>query len=91
MEAARKMGFDKIHNHKVGGKDVFMPGPSHEALMKKLGESKAEEKYASLWENIRKKKKRMGKNYKPAKPGDKDYPKEEALKKAQKKSKKKKY
>ena len=43
MEAARKMGFDKIHNHKVGGKDVFMPGPSHEALMKKLGESKAEE------------------------------------------------
>ena len=50
--------------------------------------SKAEEEYASLWENIRKKKKRMGKNYKPAKPGDKDYPKEEALKKAQKKSKK---
>jgi len=52
------------------------------------GNSKAEEEYASLWENIRKKKKRMGKNYKPAKPGDKDYPKEEALKKAQKKSKK---
>jgi len=47
-----------------------------------------EEGEASLWENIRKKKKRMGKNYKPAKPGDKDYPKEEALKKAQKKSKK---
>ena len=52
------------------------------------GNSKAEEEYASLWENIRKKKKKMGKNYKPAKPGDKDYPKEEALKKAQKKSKK---
>lgn len=27
-----------------------------------------------LWENIRKKKERMGKNYKPAKPGDKDRP-----------------
>jgi len=27
-----------------------------------------------LWENIRKKKDRMGKNYKPAKPGDKDRP-----------------
>jgi hypothetical protein len=25
----------------------------------------------------------MGKNYKPAKPGDKDYPKQDALKKAQ--------
>ena len=59
MEAARKMGFDKIHNHKVGGKDVFMPGPSHEALMKKLGESKAEEEYASLWENIKKKRDRI--------------------------------
>jgi hypothetical protein len=43
---------------------------------------------ASLWENIRKKKLREGKNYKPAKPGDKDRPTPEALKKAQKKSKK---
>jgi len=36
-----------------------------------------------LWENIRKKKKRMGKNYKPAKPGSKDRPSKEAWKKAQ--------
>jgi hypothetical protein len=36
-----------------------------------------------LWENIREKKKRMGKNYKPAKPGSKDYPEKEAYKKAQ--------
>jgi hypothetical protein len=36
-----------------------------------------------LWYNIEKKKERMGKNYKPAKPGDKDYPKQDALKKAQ--------
>ena len=43
---------------------------------------------ASLWENIRKKKLREGKNYKPAKPGDKDRPTPEALKKAQKKNKK---
>jgi hypothetical protein len=27
-----------------------------------------------LWENIRKKREKMGKNYKPAKPGDKDRP-----------------
>ena len=36
-----------------------------------------------LWENIRRKKKREGKNYKPAKPGDKDRPSQEAWKKAQ--------
>ena len=36
-----------------------------------------------LWYNIQKKKERMGKNYKAAKPGDKDYPKQGALKKAQ--------
>lgn len=36
-----------------------------------------------LWENIRKKKKEMGKNYKPAKPRSEDYPDKEAFKKAQ--------
>lgn len=37
-----------------------------------------------LWENIRKKKQREGKNYRPAKPGDKDRPNPEAFKEAQK-------
>jgi len=41
MKKAREMGFDKVHNHKENGKDVFMPGPSHEALMKKVKETKA--------------------------------------------------
>jgi hypothetical protein len=36
-----------------------------------------------LWENIRKKKDRMGKKYKPSKPGDKDRPDPEAWKRAQ--------
>lgn len=36
-----------------------------------------------LWENIRKKKEREGKNYKPAKPGDPDRPSKDAWKKAQ--------
>lgn len=48
-------------------------------------ESEAERK--GLWHNIREKKKREGKNYKPAKPGDKDRPDPEAYKKAQKKKK----
>jgi len=41
-----------------------------------------------LWDNIRKKKKRMGKNYRPAKPGDKGRPDSKSFKKAQKPKKK---
>lgn len=40
-----------------------------------------------LWENIRKKKEREGKNYKPAKKGDPDRPDPESYKKAQSKYK----
>jgi hypothetical protein len=40
-------------------------------------------KRPGLWENIRRKKKREGKNYKPAKPGDEDRPSKDAWKKAQ--------
>lgn len=40
-------------------------------------------KRPGLWENIRNKKKREGKNYRPAKPGDKDRPDQKAWKKAQ--------
>ena len=36
MEKAKEMGFDEIHTHEDGDDKVFMPGPSHEALMKKL-------------------------------------------------------
>ena len=39
MEMAKKMGFDKVHTHKVGDKTVFMPGPTHDALMKKINAS----------------------------------------------------
>ena len=48
-----------------------------------FGEEIEEVAVASLWENIRKKKERMGKNYRPAKPGDKDRPDPDAFKKAQ--------
>jgi hypothetical protein len=40
-------------------------------------------KNKGLWYNIQQKKKRMGKKYRPAKPGSPDRPTEEALKKAQ--------
>ena len=44
MEKAKQMGLDKIHNHKMNGKDVFMPeSPSHEAFdEKKVKETNAE-------------------------------------------------
>jgi len=48
---------------------------------------KSEAESKGLWHNIREKKKREGKNYRPAKPGDKDRPSPEAYKKAQKKKK----
>ena len=41
MKKAKEMGFDDIHTHGDGDDTVFMPGPNHEALMKKLGHSKA--------------------------------------------------
>jgi len=44
-------------------------------------------KKPGLWENIRKKKEREGKNYKPAKPGDKDRPDSDQWKKLTKDSK----
>ncbi len=53
-------------------------------------EEKSDAKGKGLWHNIREKKKREGKNYKPAKPGDKDYPDPKSLKKAQDSSKNKK-
>jgi len=54
-----------------------------EAEYEDFGETEEEHDAASLWENIRKKKEREGKNYKPAKKGDKDRPNPDAWKKAQ--------
>ena len=46
-------------------------------------EADIQAKNKGLWYNIQQKKKRMGKNYRPAKPGSPDRPSQEALKKAQ--------
>jgi hypothetical protein len=54
-----------------------------EAEYEDFGEEVEEHDAASLWENIRKKKEREGKDYKPAKRGDKDRPDPDAWKKAQ--------
>ena len=46
-------------------------------------EAEVQAKGKGLWYNIQQKKKRMGKNYRPATKGSKDRPSQEALKKAQ--------
>ena len=48
MQMAKKMGFDDIHTHGEGDDTVFMPGPSHEALMKKIGGAKASHEEGSM-------------------------------------------
>ena len=76
---------------KKGGKDK--DSKDKDSKDKKEDKEKGKEESDAkkgLWENIRDKKKREGKNYRPAKPGDKDYPDPKALKKAQKSSEKKK-
>jgi hypothetical protein len=45
------------------------------------GSAEAAKNLPGLWENIRKKKEKMGKKYRPAKPGDKDRPDPETWKK----------
>jgi len=80
IEEKQKKSGDKKSDEKKSEKDEKESSTKEESDASKPG----------LWENIRKKKKRMGKNYKPAKPGDKDYPDPKALKKAQESSKKKK-
>ena len=80
MQMAKKMGFDDIHTHGKGDDTVFMPGPTHEALLKKIGESND----ASLWENIHNKRQRIkdGSGEKMRKKGDKGAPTPDQLKKA---------
>lgn len=50
---------------------------------KKSGKKSKSALVASLWENIRKKKKRMGDDYRAAQPGEKDRPSKESWKRAQ--------
>ena len=73
---------------KVEGSDKsFSEEDLEKLLLEELDESEAKDSKPGLWENIRKKKKREGKNYQPAKPGDKDRPSKDAYKKAQKSKK----
>ena len=84
-----KADIDEEDENGLTEKQKKLPKAIQQAILNKKAEAskhykkKKKKSYASLWENIRKKKQRMGKNYRPAKPGDKDRPTQEALKKAQ--------
>lgn len=72
---------------KVKGSDFDITDEEFDLIMlDELDESEAGK--TGLWDNIRKKKEREGKNYKAAKPGDKDRPDPKSWKKAQKKKSK---
>jgi hypothetical protein len=72
MAALAEDYISTIHNYVM-----FSQEPPEEMEEAEAGKRKG------LWDNIREKKKRMGKNYKPAKPGTPDRPSKEAWEKAQ--------
>lgn len=77
MIAVTEDNMSKIHDF------VMLAGETDDTELGASGGKKP-----GLWDNIRKKKERMGKNYKPAKTGEKDRPDPEMWKKLTKDSKK---
>ena len=83
-DADFRMAFSIGYEEEIDEENLYFPS---EAEYEDFGEETEEWDVAAekpgLWENIRKKKEREGKNYKPAKPGDPDRPDKDAFKKAQ--------
>jgi hypothetical protein len=68
----------------TGSNDECRFGCAEEDEQKEITlEAEVQGKNKGLWYNIQQKKKRMGKNYRPAKPGSPDRPSKDAFKKAQ--------
>jgi hypothetical protein len=85
IEAAGfNVGYEEGYSEDITEENFYVP---LEAEYEDFGENTEEWDISvakpGLWENIRKKKERMGKKYKPAKPGDPDRPDKDAFKKAQ--------
>ena len=85
IEAAGfNIGYEEGYSEDITEENFYVP---LEAEYEDFGENTEEWDISvakpGLWENIRKKKERMGKKYKPAKPGDPDRPDKDAFKKAQ--------
>jgi hypothetical protein len=83
-DADFRLTFEQGYEEEVTEETLYIPS---EAEYEDFGEETEEwdiaEAKPGLWENIQKKKDRLGKKYKPAKPGDPDRPDKDAFKKAQ--------
>ena len=82
--AGLSIGYEEGYSEDITEENFYVP---LEAEYEDFGEDVEEWDISvakpGLWENIQKKKERMGKKYKPAKPGDPDRPDKDAFKKAQ--------
>jgi hypothetical protein len=83
-DADFRLTFEQGYEEEVTEETLYIP---LEAEYEDFGEETEEwdvaEAKPGLWENIQKKKDRLGKKYRPAKPGDPDRPDKDAFKKSQ--------
>lgn len=85
IEAAGfNIGYEDGYSEDITEENFYVPlEAEYEDFGEEIEEWDVAEAKPGLWENIRKKKERLGKKYKPAKPGDPDRPQKDAFKKAQ--------
>jgi hypothetical protein len=85
IEAAGfNIGYEEGYSEDITEENFYVPlEAEYEDFGEEIEEWDVSIAKPGLWENIQKKKERMGKKYKPAKPGDPDRPDKDAFKKAQ--------
>lgn len=85
IEAAGfNIGYEEGYSEDITEENFYVPlEAEYEDFGEEIEEWDVSIAKPGLWENIRKKKERLGKKYKPAKPGDPDRPRKDAFKKAQ--------
>jgi len=85
IEAAGfNIGYEEGYSEDITEENFYVPSAAeYEDFGEEIEEWDISIAKPGLWENIRKKKERLGKKYKPAKPGDPDRPQKDAFKKAQ--------
>jgi hypothetical protein len=83
-DADFRMAFSIGYEEEIDEENLYIPSEAeYEDFDETVEEWDVAGEKPGLWDNIRKKKEREGKNYKPAKPGDPDRPSKESFKKAQ--------
>jgi hypothetical protein len=79
-----RMSFAIGYEEEINEENLYIPSEAeYEDFDEEVEEWNIAGEKPGLWDNIRKKKEREGKKYRPAKPGDPDRPSKDAFKKAQ--------